>query len=205
MPAPDVGHCVDIGARRVCYGDGPVVVERTLPSQRVPPDGTWRCGGDPRTCVLVERREFACEDGRCKQAHPRLYDDADWECADVHGLVVCRDRESPSGVVAGPAELGWICGDGPNGARICVDHSPDRPGAGNYECRFDHQPSISRTCRETAEATLGGPCRESCPEGMSCLDGACAPLRVETPNCWTDDDCGEGSRCVLAHCSEQPS
>src|SRR5262245_38805296 len=90
-------RCYDIAARRVCYGEAPHVV----PSMREapPPDAMWRC--EDHRCALVSRRPFSCDDGACRQRYPRVPDDADWECADVDGLVVCRDRAAPAGMVPG--------------------------------------------------------------------------------------------------------
>jgi hypothetical protein len=148
----------------------------------------------------VRARPFVCERGVCTQHFPQLPDDADWECADVNGLAVCRDRARAAGIVPGPPALGWICGGEP-GHRICLDLAPDRPGAGNYDCRYTHEPSLVRTCRSARAPTLGGPCRGACPDGMICADGACVPRAIETPECWTSADCAEGERCLLAHCS----
>lgn len=186
--------CENVGHVRVCF-DGPRVVRSITPAP--PPDALWRCSAG--RCALIERRPFECEAGQCRQRYARMPDDADWECADVRGLVVCRDRAAPAGMVPGEPELGWICGDG--SPRICVDLAPDRPGAGNYDCSFEHEPIPQRVCREIDEPTLGGPCRGECPEGMVCVEGTCVPRVRPAPDCWTDANCEQGERCVLATCS----
>lgn len=197
------GRCHEVGAVLACAGDdgeeGVRVIARPDPPERAPPDAAWRCEpGPPRRCALSPRRPFECSGGACTQRHPRLPDDADWECADVDGLVVCRDRPGPAGAVPGPRELGWICGGGT--PRICIDLAPDRPGAGSYDCRYAHEPTIERTCREVDAPTLGAPCRGECPRGMQCTSGVCVPDAIETPDCWTSADCDDGRACVLARC-----
>jgi hypothetical protein len=199
--AADGEHCADVGARWVCSTSAVVrVLARPLPDDALPPDLFWRCEGErPRRCALTQQRPFVCREGVCRQRYPRLPDDADWECAEVDGLVVCRDRAPPAGIVRGPRELGWICSD--TRPRICIDLAPDRPGAGNYDCRFVHEPVLERTCRPRDAPTLGGPCRGSCPAGLACVSGICAPETIAPPSCWTDADCERGERCVLARCS----
>jgi hypothetical protein len=195
------GTCRDVGAIRVCWSDrGPRRVPPALPSDVPPADAMWRCDEDPRRCTLTRRRPFVCDgSGACRQTYARLPDDADWECADVDGLVVCRDRAMPAGIVPGPREAGWLCGD--SRPHVCIDLVPDRPGAGNYDCRFVHEPVIERSCRPRDAATLGGPCRGRCPDGSQCLEGTCVPSAIATPDCWTTADCAGGERCVLARCS----
>jgi hypothetical protein len=193
---PEGERCEEIGARRVCFGEaGPHVVPSIAPP--APPDATWRCSG--QRCALVPRRPFECEGGQCRQRYARMPDDADWECADVRGLVVCRDRATPAAIVPGPPELGWICGEG--SPRVCIDLSPDRPGAGNYDCSFEHEPVPGRICAPSRATTLGGPCSRECPDSMVCVEGVCLPSAIATPDCWTDADCERGERCALASCA----
>jgi hypothetical protein len=195
---PQGERCYDVGAVRACYGETVHLVAQAVESS--PPDAMWRCDeGEPRRCALVTRRPFRCEDGVCRQRFPRVPDDTDWECADVDGLVVCRDRAAPAGMVPGPGDLGWICGEGT--PRVCIDLSPDRPGAGSYDCRFVHEPTMERVCRPKSTPILGSACRDRCPDGMSCVEGACVPSAIGAPDCWTHADCDQGERCTLAHCS----
>lgn len=193
--------CRDVGRVLACWSDGGVRVSPAPPMpEQAPPDATWRCDpGPPRRCTLLLRRPMQCTSGTCIQRHPRLPDDADWECAEVDGLVVCRDRAPPAGVLAGPPDPGWLCSEGRT-PRICVDLAPDRPGAGNYACHFEHEPVVTRVCRPSERPTLGGPCRARCPEGMLCVEGVCVPRAIGSPDCWTSADCANGARCVLARC-----
>ncbi len=197
--APDE-ICRDVGPRSVCYGPrGARVADRTLPAEPPPPDGAWRCEGRPRRCRLVRARRFECKGNECRQRFPRVPDASDWECADVDGMVVCRQRSAPAGIVSGAREPGWIC----NGASraLCVDLSPDRPGATSYDCHFVHDPVVERTCRPRVKPILGAPCHDNCPAAMTCLQGVCVPAADPVPTCWTDPDCPEAQRCVLARCS----
>jgi hypothetical protein len=188
--------CHDVGSARACWDrEGPSLVATVAP-EPAPPDGAWRCDGE--RCQLVRRRFFACDAGTCVQRDPRVPDDGDWECADVEGLVVCRSLAPPAGIVPGSPEVGWICGG--YGQRICIDPSPDRPGAGSYACRFEHDPTLRRICVPHRTPTLGAPCRSACPEGMTCVSGLCVLTSIATPDCWTDVDCPAGARCLLARC-----
>lgn len=200
--------CHEVGAIAACSSARAVrAMPLPDPPEPAPPDTQWRCDpGPPRRCALILRRPFECSGPTCIQRHPRLPDDADWECADVEGLVVCRDRPGPAGAVRGPPELGWICSE-ERTPRICIDLDPDRPGAGSYDCSYAHEPAIERRCRAIEAPSLGSPCRGECPEGMRCAGGACIPDAIAPPDCWTSADCHDGQRCVLARCrsAEQTS
>ena len=155
------------GGLRVCWGDGGVHVQATT-TPNLPPQSRWRCWGHAaeRRCRLHPERPFRCHAGgtQCVQQAPRLPSDAVWECSDVRGVVVCRSRSDSAGVVAGPAEDGWICGEGP--MPICVDLDPDLPALRDlpsntspdghdeavvWDCRYDHQPHFVRVCRRSSE------------------------------------------------------
>ncbi len=207
---PADGVCGDVASNRVCWDTAraapPVVVNRPSDPD-LPSDGVLRCGGTgaERLCRLSRERPFRCRDERCEQAIPRLPDDGEWECADVDGVVVCRSHSPAAGVVEGPADPAWICGEGD--PRVCVDFSPARPesaaddGPSIYRCHFDHEAGIRRICEPRRGRRLGSTCGEGdCPRGLACVTGICLPAFLPRPDCWTDRDCAEGSACVLATC-----
>ncbi|MGE0787847.1 MAG: EB domain-containing protein [Sandaracinaceae bacterium] len=205
---PPGATCVDVTPmHRVCFGDdgAPIGVHpRPSPSGvSVPPDGTLRCDGsrDARRCTLVRERELVCDTRECTQLAPRVPSDGEQECADVHGVVLCRGYGPPAGEVAGQDEPGWRCGTGER--RVCVDLAPDLPDLESaYDCGFVHEPVFLRRCRPGPAARLGAVCTDdaACPEALLCVDGRCVPRALPRGECWTDPDCPEGRECVLSNC-----
>ncbi len=122
-------------------------------------------------------------------------DDGEWECADVHGVVVCHGGLAAAGAVPGPADLGWLCGSRRShpSERVCIDLSPDRPNA-ELSCRFE---AGERVCTARPESRVGAACGV-CPAGSVCADGHCLPLEPK-PECWLDRDCGSGV-CLFGSC-----
>ena len=220
VPTPasvDAGErCSDVGEVRACWTsargprceDGVCLVPRPTPPG--PALRGWRCegAGEARTCVDRARlgSPMACEGDACEQRHPHLPDPGQWECADDHGLVVCRLLAEAAGVPASPRSPGWTCGERRGaGGELCVDASPDRPDGEGWSCRFDHEGGERRRCeREASAKMIGGACDSArgCPRSALCVQGRCLPLTL-APECWTDEDCGRGE-CALARCVEAP-
>lgn len=204
-PADVAGECVELAELRVCFGDAPKLVPRPLPEST--DQKRFRCVGrsDARLCFDRRTRSdaFVCENGRCRQRHPRLPDNGEWECGDIAGVVACRGHAQAAGTVAGPADPGWICASRAKnpGQRVCLDFSPDLPHLpGPWTCHFEHAPGAAgRVCLRRTSAKVGQDCQASaCPAGTRCLDGKCLPPRLAT-GCWGDQDC-EAGRCVLTRC-----
>ena len=216
--------CADVGAVRVCWGeglrgehcvDGACLVPRPLPRWPRPPMG-WRCAdaADGRR-VCEDRRlaaaPFDCGDRGCVQAYASLPDTGELECMDQGGVAVCRRFTGAAGVVPGEPAPGWVCaprrGDhGPE--QICVDLSPDTPDADRAEwwCHFDHEGSVRRLCAHGGEEPrLGDACRggrggAACPVGAVCAGGRCIPEVPPAPACWLDADCPGEAPCTLGSC-----
>jgi hypothetical protein len=208
---PEGARCDDAVGVRVCFRERegraaqPELTPLAPAPGPVPADAQWRCegAGDERVCRLERRRPFRCEAGTCVQSFPRVPDDGEWECADVDGLVVCRTRSAAAGVVAGLAAVGWICGEGED--RVCVDLAPDQPAKRTGDCRFRYEATMDRLCTYgPKEPRLFGACAAGgvCPRGATCVAAVCVPRFRPRPDCWTDRDCEEGRRCVLATCIE---
>jgi hypothetical protein len=201
-------RCVDVLDVTTCFDDGRVArVERRLPKVQQPAFG-WRCegAGEARRCEdrAQNAGPFSCEGSRCIERYPRLPDDGQWECIDVDGAVLCRGGQAPAGIVAGPADLGWRCGvrRGHSSERLCLDFAPDLPGGATrgWRCRFEHVPTERRICMKEPEAPhLAARCPPGCSADARCIDGRCLPERMD-PDCFFDEDCGQGRRCRLGAC-----
>ena len=171
--------------------------------------GGWRCSGMSAGRVCEDRRRnsgaFGCKDGECVQAKPRMPDDGEWECVEMDAVVFCRWRADAAGMVAGPADVGWLCGDrrSHDGERVCIDLSPDRPGPEtDWRCDFQYVGGdVTRRCRRPAGVVVGGTCSDAlrCPSGSECVGGHCLPARP-MPACWLDADCGHGVHCRWGTC-----
>ena len=173
-----------------CRGPRPAPTVATGPASRSPPP-------------------FSCIANRCVQLHPRLPDDGEWTCSDQAGAAICVGGERAAGVAAAPGDPAFICGNRRGtpsdslGSRICVDPSPDLPGADRaaWRCRIVHEPPLRRICdRDPGTWKLGAPCGalRPCAEGSDCVAGRCA-LPLRTPDCWFDTDC-PGRRCRFGSC-----
>ena len=212
VPPDRAPLCADVADVRVCWGcegGGDCLVERFAPAP-APPLG-WRCtgGGKERRCLdrAPAGGPFLCTKTECRQVHPRMPDDGEWECIDMGGAVMCHGGEPPAAVVEGPADPGWICGpraQGPRGPeKVCVDFSPDRPGGDidGWSCTYDHEHGEKRLCRrDPSPKRLGARCEVGCPDGAACVEGRCAPARP-SPSCWFDTDCEGGRPCRFGTCS----
>lgn len=188
--------CTDVGASaRTCWrGGAPVSVRRADPFPA--PPGGWRCWGSRADRRCRDRRHvadaFQCNGAVCVQRYPRMPDDSDWECADLDGFVLCRGGERAAGVVSAEPDTGWWCGENraKPGERVCLDFAPDRPGGGEYSCRFD---TAAGTARRVCLAGTSDPvprrCGPGCPPGTECSSGRCLPLEPRL-DCWVDGDCG---------------
>jgi hypothetical protein len=207
LPAPaanDVGeNCHDVFQLRVCWsGDMPVLVERPLPA--LPSTLGYRCRGSGQSRVCEDRRHGADPfqiGARSTQRHPRMPDDAEWECADLDGVVVCHRGEPAAGIVTGAPDPAFVCGDrrGKKGDRVCVDFAPDRPKE-PASCHFEHRAGEpARVCTAGGRGALTRPCAGGCPFGAACVSDTCLPLAPK-PNCWLDQDCGSGERCGFGTC-----
>jgi len=150
---------------------------------------------------------WRCEASTCEERQPRQPDDGTWECADLDGAVVCHGGAPPAGVVAGPPDVGWMCGPRRGSAagtdRVCVDYSPDFPSgdARGWRCAFTHEHGERRVCRRDESApAIGAPCDDArgCKPGDRCLDRRCVPPRPQ-PSCWIDKDCGV-AKCFRGSC-----
>jgi hypothetical protein len=216
LAAPGVGdrgsRCADVRTARVCWtGDGAagvVSVPIVPPPGPVPPRG-FRCAGAASERRCRDRAfgsdDFSCTGSRCTQRHPRLPDDGEWECAELSGAVVCRGWSPAAGVLAGPADPGWLCGvrRGADPERICVDFSPDVPRA-DALCHFAYEPDQpKRICDDEDAPLLGEGCQRGCPLGSVCRSDRCLPLEPH-PGCWTDRDCASHEKCALGSCLEVP-
>lgn len=222
----DRGLCADVADARVCWlgagesgegceaapGGGSICVRgRPLPKGPPPPAG-WRCYGEGPERKCVDRGlgggPFVCERNRCAQRYPRMPDDGEWECIDMDGVVMCRRGVPPAGVVVGPPDVGWLCGDRvtDEGAdRVCVDFSPDMPDGATrgWRCRFDHKRREQRICRESDRyPALGAACEAGspCPDTLICASGRCMPRPPQPLSCWFDKECGTGRMCHLGTC-----
>ena len=217
-PARDVGTaCADVGDLRACWGgplskDGIALIARPTPPLRLSSLG-WRCtfAGASRQCTDRGRDvgPFLCEKGICRQRHPRLPDDGEWECADLASIVVCRGGERPAGAPPGASDPGFLCGPrrGPtsaSGERVCVDLSPDLPDGGpGYRCRFEQSDGLYRVCERdpsTHAATDRCDTRHPCVSGLACVASHCAP-HAPVPARWVDQDCDK-STCRFGSCIE---
>jgi hypothetical protein len=215
-PAADLAGasvCADVGVTRVCWADAPRAVARTAPPAAAATPMGWRCWGAGAKRVCVDRGAaapaFACDGPRCRQRHARLPDDGEWTCVDDGGAVVCVGASPPAGVVAGPVDAGWLCGERHAGrrpelgGRVCVDLSPDVPDGelAAWSCRVENGAAPTRVCERAAAAHgLGAACdaHHPCVDGASCLAGRCAPAKP-SPTCTLDDDCGFGA-CRFGTC-----
>jgi hypothetical protein len=216
VPAPatdPAAFCADVADGRICWGEGPaavIVATRVLPAQAAPARG-WRCSGNGPARRCEDRAwgsaPFACGEDGCTQAHPRMPDDGEWECAEIEGVVLCHGGAPAAGVVPGPEDPGWLCGARKRhpGERVCVDFSPDRPPGKLGDCRFEHGPGRTRrVCRPGPEPGVGRRCSEGgCPAGAVCAGERCWPLRP-APECWLDADCERGA-CLLGSCPSAQS
>ena len=127
-------------------------------------------------------------------------DDHEWTCVDDDGAVVCKRLAEAAGIVPGPPDPGWICGEGT--PRICVDLKPDLPGPGVYRCMLRQEPVWQRRCeRDPAARVLGRTCTRDgqCPDDAHCDGGTCQPTFPIVPGCYQDADCGRG-RCRFGTC-----
>lgn len=216
QPAPEPAQpgalCADVAAQRVCWQAAePSLVPRVVPEVPGPRDG-WRCGGSGAERVCEDRGRnagrFSCGSQRCLQLRPRMPDDGEWECVELHGAVFCHSRGPLAGMDSGPMDLGWLCGArrrAAGGERICVDLDADRPNPHEpFSCRYELQHGIAvRSCAAARGLVLGSACAgQTCPEGTACRAGLCLPARPE-PACWLDADCDAGERCVLGSCAQR--
>jgi hypothetical protein len=221
VPAPVIdreGACADVGTSRVCWDEtgAPTLVERTLPRAAATTAMGWRCAwpGPTRHCVdrAASAPAFRCEGPRCTQPHARLPDDGEWTCVDSAGVVVCVGGARAAGIVAGPPDVGWICGArSPRahddlGGRVCVELSPDFPDGNEagWRCRLENGPAPARVCERSSvgrvEAALSDACAPArpCVDGATCVAGRCVPARP-APSCWLDTDCATGA-CRFGTC-----
>ncbi|MEE8408217.1 MAG: hypothetical protein V3T05_01305 [Myxococcota bacterium] len=215
----DLGaNCADVGRVRACWGadlegtscrDDICLVPRPVPPGPTP-NGGWRCDGVGRDRACQRRTAaaapFVCNGDQCIQRHPRAPDDADWDCVDRFGAVICSTTRGPAGTVPGPPDPGWLCGARRGHAgRICLDLSPDLPDAdvGRWDCAFEHRTGTMRLCtRRGVLPTLGAACRvpDGCPPDARCIAGHCLPPEP-APSCWVDGDCGEAMACIFGTCA----
>jgi len=132
---------------------------------------------------------FACDRGRCEQLHPRLPDTGEWLCAERDGVVWCSGGDAAAGVVSGPADPSYRCGQrwgagagATSSERLCIDRHPDYPtGSAQYRCRFLQERGVARVCELAAPAP-----RTALPERA-------------IPACFLDQDCPAG-RCDRGTC-----
>ncbi len=224
--AADRGLCADVADSRVCWlgpgesadggapganGGAICVDKRPLPPGPAPTAG-WRCYGHGKERTCVDRGlgggPFACERNRCIQRYPRMPDDGEWECIDMAGAVMCRRGVPPAGVVTGPPDVGWLCGErvtDEGKERVCVDFSPDLPEGKTrgWRCRYDHKRRERRVCRQSERApALGSACEAGspCPESLVCAAGRCVPRSPAKISCWFDKECNPGQKCHLSSC-----
>ena len=132
---------------------------------------------------------FVCQDGVCRQQHPRLPDTGEWRCADRGHVVWCAGGEPAAGVVKGPADPSYRCGarwGNGSSERVCIDRHPDYPEHRSEAllCSFDQERGSARVCR------LGETWR-----GPALSVGA-------LPGCWLDRDCPSGA-CDRGACTCQ--
>lgn len=215
VPADDPGPlCADLGQHRICYSElcpgGICVMPRPSAPDLARHAAEYRCtgAGAERRCRprSASASAFECRRGRCVQRHPRLPDDAEWECVDLGGAVLCRGGQAPAGVVRGQPDPGWWCSARRNhpSDRLCLDLDPDVPRqAGHFVCRFEREGARAiRVCELADEPLLGDACEteSECPSGARCARGTCVPPTLN-PVCWTDADC-RPETCRLASCGE---
>lgn len=138
------------------------------------------------TRLLAPRQasRFHERNGKHRQEHPRLPDSGEWRCAERDHVVWCAGGEAAAGIVAGPPDASYRCGErwGQNaGERVCIDTRPDYPGEG-YQCRFEQERGVARVCERATAAP-----------GPGLTAGALSA-------CWLDRDCPSG-RCDRGTCS----
>jgi hypothetical protein len=217
VPTSDPSRlCSDVQDARVCWsaerGEGVWVGERTLPGPSATDPRKYRCTGvgEQRECRLRSdlAPPFRCRDERGAQALPRVPDDAEWECADLGGAVLCRGGGMAAGVARPSSDPGWRCGPrrkATSGERICLDLDPDYPGARGvcFRCRYSYEGArLTRTCERSAEPVVGSRCESAgaCPTDARCIGGICLPASF-SPNCWGDLDCAGGEHCAYGTCA----
>lgn len=186
--------CRVVGSHRVCVDPEP-----PKPDART---AAWRCwvDGATRTCRLRASargpwlRDPGTGPASWSQRRYALPDEAEWECAEIEGIAYCRTTGDPAGVARREPAPWWLCGEGPEGRRICTDPDPDRPTdvQASMACHFDHSPPRRRWCE--TKTTDDGACAADgdCGLGAVCVGGRCAPLVAE-PSCYFDRDCGENA------------
>jgi len=221
-PAADSGSaCSDVGGElRVCWGtpsgNGAADIRAAArPTPAFPASALgFRCTGTGKERRCRDRAldvpPFRCSGNACRESHPRLPDDGEWECAAVAGAVMCHGGEAPAGIPRGSIDTGFSCGDrivkaAKRGERVCVDFSPDFPeGTGRgLRCRYDAEQGLTRICESDPNAhVLGDACDPAhpCVDGASCVFERCVPGRPE-PSCWVAADCDHGT-CRFGTCTE---
>lgn len=154
---------------------------------------------------------FVCGAEGCRQLHPRLPDSGEWLCAERDGVVWCSGGEAAAGVVGGPPDPSYRCGQrwaasvgasATSSERVCIDRHPDYPTAStHYRCRFLQERGLARLCQPAAPAPPA-----ALPERAlaACfLDRDCPSQRCDrgSCSCTTQADCKLG-RCSGGSCSE---
>lgn len=173
-------------------------------------------GASSATVVNLAPRpagKFSCSPESCEQLHPRLPDTGEWLCAERDGVVWCAGGDAAAGVVSGPPDPGYRCGQrwaagagahAKGSERVCIDRHPDYPTESanvQYRCRFLQERGMARRCEPAARAPSQAlPERalpacfldQDCPAGR-CDRGACA--------CAAQRDCQHG-QCSNGTCVE---
>ncbi|MET0343421.1 MAG: hypothetical protein ABW252_20590 [Polyangiales bacterium] len=219
LPAPapsDHGAlCLDVGAVRACWDaraplpcrEGRCLVPRP-PAPHALDAASLRCAGlgSARRCDERARdaSAFACAGSTCVQERARAPDNAEWECAEVDGAMVCRRVAAAAGIPDGATDPAFVCGVRTrDGARVCVDFAPDRPPVfAGFRCTVAYAGGTRRrTCRASERLSVGDACTAdaACPRDALCVEGRCLPP-PPAPTCWLDADCADGARCRWGSC-----
>jgi hypothetical protein len=148
---------------------------------------------------------FVCDAEACRQEYPRLPDTGQWTCAERGRIVWCVGGEPAAGVVGGPPDTHFRCGQRfgqSKPERVCVDEQPEYPAsAESFACRFEQESGLTRVCRRArAEGgPFGGePVVPACWYDKDCASGACDRGAC---TCSKADDCERG-RCAAGRCVE---
>lgn len=150
---------------------------------------------------------FRCGASLCAQSHPRLPDSGEWRCAESERVVWCAGGEPAAGVVPGPLDPGYRCGQrfgAGHDERVCIDEAPDYPPphAARERCYFSQERGIERLCKPGAASDprpLSPGALPACWLGKDCRSGQCDR---GTCRCTSDADCERGT-CQLGVCAER--
>jgi hypothetical protein len=207
--------CLDLTSARVCWGSteqptrcgAPLCVTSRPTSASVAPAAGYRCAGQASMRRCESRAQhagpFVCTGTHCVQRLFRRPDNAEWDCVELSGVLLCHELVSAAGIANGPADPGFLCGQRRgHRERVCVDYAPDPPPLAAWSCSIrQEQGAAARVCHADTKPRIGSGCSAAteCPAGASCASSMCVPARP-VPGCWFDLDCGGEGPCRFGSC-----